>query len=47
MWSEMPYSRQFPLSRRDVTIEKNPDFSDTMDMEIGYTTNVLHLVIHA
>ena len=28
-------------------IEKISDFSNTMDMEIGYTTNVLHLVIHA
>ena len=28
-------------------IEKISDFSNTMDMEIGYKTNVLHLVIHA
>ena len=30
-----------------IPIEKISDFSNTMDMEIGYTTNVLHLVIHA
>ena len=28
-------------------IEKVSDFSNTMDMEIGCTANVLHLVIHA
>ena len=28
-------------------IEKVSDFSNTMDMEIRYTANVLHLVVHA
>ena len=50
----MPYSRQFP--RRNVRmnhdfccfpIEKVSDFSNTMDIEIRYTGNVLHLVVHA
>ena len=28
-------------------IEKVSDFSNTMDMEIRYTANVLYLVVHA
>ena len=28
-------------------IEKISNFSNTVDMEIGYTTNVRHLVVHA
>ena len=28
-------------------IEKVSDFSNTMDIEIRYTANVLHLVVHA
>ena len=30
-----------------LPIEKVSHFSNTMDMEIGYTPNALHLVIHA